>query len=38
MARLDAGELAIRLGRTAKDLQDGIFAYPTGGSDIGYML
>ena len=30
--------LAIRLGRTAKELQDGIFAYPTGGSDIGYML
>ena len=30
--------LAIRLGRTAKELQDGIFAYPTGASDIGYML
>jgi glutathione reductase (NADPH) len=30
--------LAIRLGGTAKDLQDGIFAYPTGASDIGYML
>lgn len=30
--------LAIRLGTTAKALQDGIFAYPTGASDIGYML
>ena len=30
--------LAIRLGRTARELQDGIFAYPTGASDIGYML
>ena len=30
--------LAIRLGRTAKELKDGIFAYPTGASDIGYML
>ena len=30
--------LAVRLGRTAKELQDGIFAYPTGASDIGYML
>lgn len=30
--------LAIRLGRTAKELQDVIFAYPTGASDIGYML
>lgn len=30
--------LAIRLGRTAKELQDAIFAYPTGASDIGYML
>ena len=30
--------LAIRSGQTAKDLQDTIFAYPTGASDIGYML
>ena len=30
--------LAIRLGGTAKELQDVIFAYPTGASDIGYML
>ena len=30
--------LAIRLGRTARELQDTIFAYPTGASDIGYML
>lgn len=30
--------LAMRLGATAKELQDGIFAYPTGASDIGYML
>lgn len=30
--------LAIRLGRTAKELQDSIFAYPSGASDIGYML
>lgn len=30
--------LAIRTGRTAKELQDAIFAYPTGASDIGYML
>ena len=30
--------LAIRLGRTAKELRDAIFAYPTGASDIGYML
>jgi glutathione reductase (NADPH) len=30
--------LAIRFGRTAKDLQEAIFAYPTGASDIGYML
>ena len=29
---------AIRTGRSAKDLQDAIFAYPTGASDIGYML
>ena len=29
---------AIRTGRTAKELQDAIFAYPTGASDIGYML
>jgi glutathione reductase (NADPH) len=30
--------LAIRLGTTAKQLQDATFAYPTGASDIGYML
>lgn len=30
--------LAIRLGRSAKELQDTIFAYPTSASDIGYML
>ena len=30
--------LAIRLGGTAQELQDAIFAYPTGASDIGYML
>ena len=30
--------LAIRLGGTAKELRDAIFAYPTGASDIGYML
>lgn len=30
--------LAIRLGTKAKELQDTIFAYPTGASDIGYML
>ena len=30
--------LAIRLGRTVKEIQDTIFAYPTGASDIGYML
>lgn len=29
---------AIRSGRTARDLQDTIFAYPSGASDIGYML
>jgi glutathione reductase (NADPH) len=29
---------AIRTGRTAKELQDAIFAYPTGASDIGHML
>lgn len=29
---------AIRSGHTARDLQDTIFAYPTGASDIGYML
>jgi glutathione reductase (NADPH) len=30
--------LAIRQGMTAKDLKATIFAYPTGASDIGYML
>ena len=30
--------LAIRHGLTARDLKDAIFAYPTGASDIGYML
>ena len=30
--------LAIRLGTGAKELQDAIFAYPSGASDIGYML
>jgi glutathione reductase (NADPH) len=30
--------LAIRRGLTARDLKDATFAYPTGASDIGYML
>jgi glutathione reductase (NADPH) len=30
--------LAIRHGLTADDLKSTIFAYPTGASDIGYML
>lgn len=30
--------LAIRNGLRAKDLQDTMFAYPTGASDVGYML
>lgn len=30
--------LAIRKSLTAEDLKTTIFAYPTGGSDIGYML
>jgi glutathione reductase (NADPH) len=30
--------LAIRHGLTARDLKSAIFAYPTGASDIGYML
>ena len=30
--------VAIRHGLTAKDLQTTMFAYPTGASDIGYML
>ena len=30
--------LAIRQGLTAEDLRTTIFAYPTGASDIGYML
>ena len=30
--------LAIRHGLTADDLKNTMFAYPTGASDIGYML
>ena len=30
--------LAIRHGLTTKDVKTTIFAYPTGASDIGYML
>lgn len=30
--------LAIRRGLTVDDLKSTIFAYPTGASDIGYML
>lgn len=30
--------LAIRHGLTSKDLKSTMFAYPTGASDIGYML
>ncbi len=30
--------LAIRHGLTARDLKSAIFAYPTGASDVGYML
>jgi glutathione reductase (NADPH) len=30
--------VAIRDGLTAKDLKTTMFAYPTGASDIGYML
>jgi len=30
--------LAIRHDLTAEDLKQTIFAYPTGASDIGYML
>ena len=30
--------LAIRHGLTAADLRSTMFAYPTGASDIGYML
>jgi glutathione reductase (NADPH) len=30
--------LAIRKGLTAEELKTTIFAYPTGASDIGYML
>jgi hypothetical protein len=30
--------LAIRQGLTASTLKETIFAYPTGASDIGYML
>ncbi|WP_291837905.1 NAD(P)/FAD-dependent oxidoreductase [Brevundimonas sp.] len=30
--------LAIRLGLTANDLKTTMFAYPTGASDVGYML
>jgi glutathione reductase (NADPH) len=30
--------LAMRKGLTAEDLKTTIFAYPTGASDIGYMV
>ena len=30
--------LAIRKGLTAEDLKTTVFAYPTGASDISYML
>ena len=30
--------IAIRHGLTTKDVKTTIFAYPTGASDIGYML
>ena len=30
--------LAIRHGLTAADLKSTMFAYPTGASDVGYML
>ena len=30
--------LAIRHGLTAEDLKTTMFAYPTGASDVGYML
>ena len=30
--------LAIRHGLTAEDLKGTMFAYPTGASDIGYMV
>jgi glutathione reductase (NADPH) len=30
--------VAIRHGLTTKDLKTTMFAYPTGASDIGYML
>jgi glutathione reductase (NADPH) len=30
--------LAVRHGLSAEDLKSTIFAYPTGASDIGYML
>jgi glutathione reductase (NADPH) len=30
--------LAIRHGLTAADLRSTMFAYPTGASDVGYML
>jgi glutathione reductase (NADPH) len=30
--------LAIRNGLTSNDLKTTMFAYPTGASDIGYML
>ena len=30
--------VAIRYGLTTKDLNTMMFAYPTGASDIGYML
>lgn len=30
--------LAVRAGLSARDLKDMVYAYPTGASDIGYML
>ena len=35
---IDIFALAIRKGLTAVDLKTTIFAYPTGASDIGYMV
>lgn len=35
---IDIFGLAIRQGLTADDLKSTMFAYPTGASDIGYML
>ena len=36
--RFNVFALAIRKGLTAEDLKATIFAYPTGASDIGYMV